>query len=355
MQQNIGQFGGDPEKVTLFGESAGSVDATTLMTSPLATGLFSRVIAESGPAFGLGPPITLVDAEAVGSAVGQTIVRQFPTHGKELGVLRQMPAQQMSELTGRIVASHYKGFDSNGAVVDGWVLPQTPAKAFALGKIQKVDLLAGFNGRELSAFRIGAAAAAKQSASPAPKQDATAAIKRLADTAHPLYGGWTDMAVALYLTQILMHGDVAVDRASNDMLVACPVGAEAALVQNVGAHAFIYRFDRSIPGKGEAALGAFHGLELPYVFNTFATRSWRWLPFAQLDRHLSAMIEMYWTNFAKAGDPNAAGLPVWKPWNGDEEPYLEFAENGVATLQKAFSPPFCHLAERRLQENLVAH
>ena len=219
-----------------------------------------------------------------------------------------MPADQVTALEQRVVATRFKSFDPNGSVVDGWLLPQSPAKAFASGKMQKVDLLAGLNGRELSAFRIGAAAAAKQAAQPPAKSTPSDAVKKLADAAHPLYGGWTDMAVALYLVQILMHGDIAVDRAGNDMLMACPVGAEMTLVRSLGARAFVYRFDRSIPGKGEAKLGAFHGLEIPYVFNAFSVRSWRWLPFTETDRKLSETMESYWTNFAKSGNPNAPGL-----------------------------------------------
>jgi para-nitrobenzyl esterase len=352
VRRNIAQFGGDTENVTLFGESAGSVDASTLMASPMVKGLFRRVIAESGPAFGLGPPVPLARAEQVGLAVGQAAVQQLQTRSTAIDALRQMPADQIAELDARITASSYKGFDPNASVVDGWLLPQAPAKAFAAGKIQKLDFLAGLNGRELSAFRIGAAAAAKQSATPGPKESPMAGVQRLADVAHPLYGFWTDTVVAMYLAQILMQGDVAVDRASQEMLVACPVGAEAALVQNSGARAFVYRFERSIPGKGEPILGAFHALEVPFVFNTFTAREWRWLPFTEIDHQLSRVIEAYWTNFAKSGDPNQSGLAVWKPWNRDEEPYLEFNSAGQAISQRKFSPPFCRLGPDGLRERL---
>jgi carboxylesterase type B len=297
-----------------------------------------------------------MNRQATSSEIASQAAGESVTQAKALEALRQTPADQVVDLDRHVLVAHYKTFDPNGSVVDGWLLPQSPVKAFASGKIQRVDFLAGLNGRELSAFRIGAAsAAAKQTPNPPQKSKPTDAVKKLADTAHPLYGGWTDTAVAMYLAQILMHGDIAVDQASNDMLMACPVGAETALVQRAGARAFLYRFDRSIPGKGEPKLGAFHGLEIPFVFDTFTARSWRWLPFTETDRKLSAVMETYWTNFAKVGDPNGPGLPCWKPWNSAEEPYLEFIQSGTALPQRNFAPPFCHLAPEGLQERLAAN
>ncbi len=119
------------------------------------------------------------------------------------------------------------------------------------------------------------------------------------------------MAVASYTARIIVHGNPAVDQASNDILGACPVGAEAALTTSAGRHVYIYRFDRSVPGKGESELGAFHSLELPYVFGTFQTRAFNWLPFSATDQKLSQIMQAYWTNFAKNGDPNGQGLSQW--------------------------------------------
>jgi para-nitrobenzyl esterase len=177
-------------------------------------------------------------------------------------------------------------------------------------------------------------------------------FKQFADVARPLYGDWTDIAVATYAVQILLHGAAAVDQASNDIVAACPIGAEAALTTNTGRRAFVYRFDRSIPGKGESELGAFHSLELPYVFGTFQVRTFSWLPFTPTDQKLSQIVQSYWTNFAKTGDPNGPGLPRWVPWSTDQESYLSFSNSGNAVPQKEFSPMYCHLSPGRLKEQL---
>ena len=349
VQQNIAPFGGDSANVTLFGESAGSIDATTLMASPLTKNLFRRVIAESGPAFGLATERTVAEMEPLGVAVGREAGGQ---PGYQLQVLRKLPAAQIARIEGRLIASQFKGFDPNASIVDGWVLPQSPAKAFASGTLERIDLLAGLNAREFSAFRIGAEAAQKKLGRPAKKAGLGDQITQFADSTRPLYGGWTDITVATYMSEILVHGAPALDQATNDILGACPVGAEAALVTSVGQRAFVYRFERSVPGVGESTLGSFHALELPYVFDTFQTRNFSWLPFTSTDHKLSSAMQTYWTNFAKSGDPNGPGLPHWAAWRTDQEPYIVFSQSGEPVPQEHFSPIFCHLSPDRLKKQL---
>ena len=160
------------------------------------------------------------------------------------------------------------------------------------------------------------------------------------------------MAVAMYMGKMIMHGAPALDQATNDIVMACPVGAEAALVTSAGRRAFVYRFERSVPGMGESTLGSFHALEIPYVFNTFQSRTWNWLPFTSVDHKLASVMQTYWANFAKSGDPNGPGLPSWAGWNSDKEPYIVFGQNGDAAPLKDFSPTFCHLSPDRLKEQL---
>ena len=347
VKQNIAQFGGDPDNVTLFGESAGAIDAARLMTSPLAAGLFKRVISESGPAFESGQ--TLSQAEAFGSAVSALA----PGNAQSaLEKLRALPATEVEALA--VKAKEHFPSDNTAATADGWVLPMAPQKAFLTGSNQKVDLLIGLNGRELSAFRLAAAAAAKASGSPSGAAE-SGALKRFLEAAHPYFGIWTNPAIAVYFGRILLNKNAGLDGAANDLIGACPVGAIASLTRASGQNVFVYRFDRSIPGKGEAELGAFHSLEVPFVFGSLRDREWQWLPSTADDASLSDLLQTYWTNFAKTGNPNAPGLPNWPAWSDAEQEFLLVNQDASVTAQRNFSPLFSRLGANELKQSFKAN
>ncbi len=344
VQRNIASFGGDPKNVTLFGESAGAINAGSLMTSPLSYGLFRRVISESGPAFGKGQPLS--EAEGFGAAVGA----QAPgdSHISSLERLRQMPATDVIKLAAQVAKSRGKGTD--GGTLDGWVLTKSTQDAFVTGSIQNVDLLIGLNARELSAFRVASAAAGKSVASQS-NGGTGALVKKFTEAAHPFFGAWTDPAVALYVGKILVHQAAGLDEVANDIMVACPVGSMASLTAAIGQRVYVYRFERTVPGKGEADLGAFHSLEVPYVFGTLRDPSWSWLPFGSVDQQLSASIQTYWTNFAKTGNPNSTGLPNWPNWSDRKQEFLQIDKNGAIAGRRNFGPFLSGLTAVDLRKN----
>jgi para-nitrobenzyl esterase len=88
------------------------------------------------------------------------------------------------------------------------------------------------------------------------------------------------------------------------------------------------------------------------VFRAFEDPIWRWLPFASADSRLSDTIQAYWTQFAKTGNPNSAGLPTWPAWSNDDEPFLEISSGAEVAAQRDFSPAFCHLSPDKLRERL---
>jgi len=265
--------------------------------------------------------------------------------------LRALPAAEVEKLVVR--AKEHFPADITSATADGWVLPQSPQQAFLSGSIQKVDLLIGINGRELSAFRLAAAAAPKASGNQNSVADA-GGFKKFSAAARPYFGIWTNPAIALYFGKILVHRTAGLDQAANDLIGACPVGAIASLTKDAGQRVFVYRFDRSIPGKGEAELGAFHSLEVPYVFGSLADPEWQWLPSTPDDAALSNLLQTYWTDFAKSGDPNASGLPSWPTWSNDRMEFLVVNKDASVSSQRNFAPLFSRLGANELRESLKA-
>ena len=321
VRENIGKIGGDPNNVTIFGESAGSLDVSVLMTSPLSKGLFKRAIGESGAVILLGDPLTLPQAEKRGEtwAAGWKVPA-----GASVRDLRAVSAAD-------ILAAEEPNFiaapaPNLGVTVDGYVFPKQPAKVFAAGQQHRVALLLGSNARE----RIPGTT---------PPTDLKKAIEEtfgpIAGRAQLLYVGGADP----------LYGTPA-DQWATDTSFRCSAVAQLVWHAAAGNPAFEYEFAR-VPSGREAA-GATHASELSFVFGTlekgiFAGRPGGppILPTA-VDTQVSDVMQQYWTNFAKTGNPNGGQLPAWPKFDVSSRAYLQFTDAGPVA-KEGLRRPFCDL------------
>lgn len=300
VRENIAKFGGDPNNVTLFGQSAGSMDIMSLITSPLARGLFQRAIAESGPAPFGGMTGTLTEAEHAGE---ETAAELKAPKENTLAYLRSLPAETLIQAKAKVLP----------LCVDGWILPTIPSSAFLAGKETAIPLLLGGNAIE---FPWGG------SSIPEMRKTASGIFRQLTPKAFTVYG----LDAAGTAISDPLYGTKAEQLGSDVFRCASIIQGEAH--ETAGNSVWEYEFARPIPGHNQVA----HSGEIPYVFGNFHPAGDLSGNFTGQDRKLSATMQAYWTNFAKTGNPNGPGLPEWPAFNGKTRSYLQFtAEAGVST------------------------
>ncbi len=324
VQRNIRNFGGDPDNVTIFGESAGGVNVSCLLASPLSAGLFRRAIVESG---GYSISTRLRDApdapqpesaEEFGLRFAKAIgcdVAPDP-----LACLRgKSPEQVVSTLKADPgILTRVETGVSYGPNLDGYVLTDSPLSVMSAGKQNDVPVMLGTNKNEGSIFILQVPLLTEAAY--------RAAVQRF-------FPGITAQVLARYPVSDYGSPRAAFEAIVSDLAFICPARAGARALAARQPNTFVYHFTHGINSPTLGFLGAFHGFELVFVFGNFDMI----MPTRE-ELELSNAMRAFWTNFAKGGDPNGTGLPTWPAYtlDGDRHLNLDVPVSTGTALRREF-------------------
>jgi para-nitrobenzyl esterase len=321
VQQNIRAFGGDAERVTIFGESAGGLSVYAQLASPLSAGLFARAIAQSGAyasfADYLGQIVPIAQAETTGTPVvesGVAIAAALGCTSQTAACLRGVAESSLVSLTPHTVYPF----------VDAILLAQTPGAAFDSGNFNRVPVTTGTNHDEYR-FQVAEDYDLKKGVGPLKNADYASAIAAAFRSLTPAQQSLVLAAYPLPPGAPADAASLALGAAGTDGIFACTARhALQALAQYVTIYAYEFNDENAPPPAGFPALsfplGAYHSADVQYLFDRLGVAP----AFTTDQEQLSDAMISYWTHFAKRGDPNSADRPFWAPYDPATDERMSF-------------------------------
>jgi para-nitrobenzyl esterase len=316
VRRNIAAFGGNPNNVTIFGFSAGGVSVHSLLASPMTRGLFHKAIAESGGSRDSVLTARPMRADGVdpnypesAETIGITFAKSMGIEGTDQAALARLRALSADEvLRGAPAQPGAAPPQETTPILDGRLITETAESAYKARRQPRVPLMAGSNSADSAGNRIRV---------------------RTKDEFFARYGQWSAEAKAAYDPDGTADLATMVSQANDDFGQAEPARFAASAFAANGSPAYLYRFSYVQSSMRERMrAGAPHGGEIGYVFGTLTAGPGGSL--SPEDQAVSRMVQGYWVNFARTGDPNGAGLPPWPRHDPSKDLIFDFRPDGSA-------------------------